>query len=118
MLEVAQDPELSVGSFSGGVRVGLGVRMPRLPALCRPKTQMDAPTQSDPLDYLEEAIEGDQVWRRNYSTLADLSEQVTAVLQDQAERGQVLRLTEEEARTYPHLVIASLGFNRTDKPTE
>ena len=31
------------------------------------------------------------------------------VLEDQAERGQVLRLTEEEARTYPHLVIASLG---------
>ena len=58
MLEVAQDPELSVGSFSGGVRVGLGVRMPRLPALSSAKTQMEAPTQSDPLDYLEEAIEG------------------------------------------------------------
>ena len=45
-----------------------------------------------------------------------LSDQVTAVLEDQAERGQVLKLTEQEARNkYPHLVIASLGANRKDK---
>ena len=77
LLEVAQDPEVSIGSFAGGVRVGPGVRMPQLPALYRPKRRWRLPAQSDPLDYLEEAIEGDQVWRRNYSTLAELSEQVT-----------------------------------------
>ena len=73
--------------------------------------------QSDALDHLKEAVEGDPEWRRNYSTLAELSEQVTAVLEDQAERGQVLKLSEHEARKkYPHLVIASLGANTKDKP--
>ena len=115
LLDVAQDPEVSIGSFAGGVRVGLGVRMPWLPALYRPKRKRKLPAQSDPLDCLEEAIEGDQVWRRNHSTAAEHSQ--TAVLEDQAERGQVLRLSEEEARKkYPHLVIASLGVNRKDKP--
>ena len=37
LLDVAQDLEVSTGSFAGGVRVGPGVRMPRLPALYRPK---------------------------------------------------------------------------------
>ena len=86
--------------------------MPRLPALYRPEASVEAPKQSDPLDYLEAAVEGDPEWRRNYSTLADLSEQLTAVLEDLAERGQVLKLSELEARKkYPHLVIASLGAN-------
>ena len=100
------DPEVAIGSFAGGVRVGPDVRMPRLPALYRPKRRWKLPEQSDPPDYLEEAVEGDPEWRRNHSTLAELSEQVTAVLEDQAERGQVLKLSEQEARKkYPHLVI-------------
>ena len=106
-----------MGGFAFGVRVGPGVRIPRLPALYKPKRRWKLQGQPDPLDHLEDAVIGDPDWRRNYSTLDDLSEQVTTVLEDQAERGQVLRLTEEEARKkYPHLVIASLGANRKDKP--
>ena len=112
LLEIAEDPEVAIGSFAGGVRVGPGVRMPRLPALYKPKRRWKLPEQSDALDYLEAAVEGDPEWRRN-STLAELSEKVAAVLEEHAERGQVLKLSEQEARKkYPHLVIASLGANR------
>ena len=112
LLNGSEDPEVAMGDFASGVRVGPGVRMPRLP-----KRRWKLQGQSDPLDYLEDAVVGDPDWRRIYSTLDDLSEQVTTVLEDQAERGQVLRLTEEETRkNYPHLVIASLGANRKDKP--
>ena len=98
----------------------LGMRMPRLPALCSicQNAEWRLPAQSDPLDCLEEAIEGDQVWRRSYSTLAHLPEQVTAVLEDQAERGQVLRLTEEEARrTYPHL-SGCIGEGQSERQSQ
>ena len=92
--------------------------MPLLPALYRPKRRRKFPEQSDPLDFLEAAVEGDPEGRRICSTLADLSEQVAAVLEDQAERGQMLKLSEQEARKkYPHLVIASLGANRKDLPS-
>ena len=56
-------------------------------------------------------------WRRNYSSLADYEDQVLEVMRDQASRGQLLVLTESEARRqYPDLVIASLGAQRKEKP--
>ena len=91
--------------------------MPRLLALFRPKCRWKLPEQSDVLGYLEAAMEEDPGWRRNFSILAELSEQATAVLEDQAERDQVLKLFELEARKkYPHLKVASLGVKRKDKP--
>ena len=117
LLEIAEDPDVAIGSFAGGVRVGPGVRMPRLLALCKPKRRWKLPEQSDALDCLEAPVEGDPEWRGNYPASAELSEHVTAVIEDQAERGQVLKLCEQEARKkYPRLVIASLGANRKDKP--
>ena len=110
LLDVAQDPAVFFGSFATRWTPA------GLPALHRPKRKWRLPAQPDPLDYLEEAIEGDQMWSRNCSTMASLSDKVTAVLEDQAERGQVLKLTEEEARKKcPHQVIASLGANRKNQ---
>ena len=44
-------------------------------------------------------------------------DKVEAVLEDQAGRGQVLKLTDAEARApFPDLVVASLGAQRKDKP--
>ena len=41
LLELAEDPEVAIGSFPGGVRVGPGVRMPRLPALYKPRVEKE-----------------------------------------------------------------------------
>ena len=48
MLRAAEDPEVGRGGFAGGVRVGSGVRMPRLPALCRPKMKWRLTEQATP----------------------------------------------------------------------
>ena len=46
-----------------------------------------------------------------------LFEEVEKVMEDQHARGQVLKLTEDDARTqFPGLVIASLGAQRKEKP--
>ena len=56
-------------------------------------------------------------WRKNYATLGPLLEEVEKVMEDQHARGQVLKLTEDDARTqFPGLVIASLGAQRKEKP--
>ena len=46
--------------------------------------------------------------RRNYASVAELSDKVVEVLDDQSTRGQVLRLSEKEARSrFSNLVAAS-----------
>ena len=117
LLTAAQDPEIGLGSFASGVRVGPGARLPRLPALYAPKKRWRLAEQSDPVRYQEERVSGEQVWRRNYSTLVEFTDQVLEVMEDQAKRGQVLKLSEAEAKArFPNLVVASLGAQRKEKP--
>ena len=117
MLRAAEDPEVHLGSFAEGVRVGPGARLPRLPALYARKKKWRLPEQADPLDYQEEKCSTERIWRRNYASVSELTDKVLAVMEDQAERGQVLKFTEREARERcPNLVVASLGAIRKDKP--
>ena len=109
LLRVAEDPETGLGEYAQGVKVGPGTRMPRLPALFKPKKRWRLASQVDPLDYLEHAPDKEGIWRRNYSTLHAFEEQVLEVMYDQASRGQIIVLSEKEAKDrYPNLVIASL----------
>ena len=48
LLTAAQDPEVGLGDFALGVRVGPGARLPRLPALAA-KRRWRLPEQEDPL---------------------------------------------------------------------
>ena len=90
--------------------------MPRLPSLQNRKTKWRLASQVDPLDYLEHSTDHGGVWRRNYSTLQAFEEQVLEVMHDQASRGQVITMTEAEAKNrFPYLVIASLGAQRKEK---
>ena len=117
LLRVADDPEVGIAEYAQGVRVGPGVRMPRLPALYRQKRRWRLPEQTDPLDYLERTLDEGMTWRRNYASLEQWKEQVLEVMHDQASRRQMLVLPEAEARRrYPDLVVASLGAIRKDKP--
>ena len=85
----ADYPDASLASCPRGVRVGSDARLPRLPALCRRKKQWRLPDEADPTDYPEEQACADEVWNRNYASI-----EVVDVLDDQAKRGQVLKLTE------------------------
>ena len=69
LLSAADDSEVGKGSFAQGVRVGPGSRMPRLPALYRPKKKWRLTSQTDPRAYLEEeGHESESSWRRNYAS--------------------------------------------------
>ena len=104
LLRASKDSEVVLGSFARGVRVGPGTRLPRLPALYRPERKWRLADQGDPDDYREEELAGTR-------------REVKDVLDDQSERGQVLKLSEREARIqHPDLVVAALGVNKKEKP--
>ena len=46
LLRVAEDPEVGLGEYAQGVRVGPGARMPRLPALFKTQEEVAAPVPS------------------------------------------------------------------------
>ena len=71
LLKAAEDPEVGLGQFSQGVRVGPSVRMPRLPALYKPKRKWRLAAQTDSSNYLEEeeASWPESCWRSNYPSL-------------------------------------------------
>ena len=52
LLRAAEDPEVGLGQFSQGVRVGPSARMPRLPALYKPKKEMEVSSADRPLELL------------------------------------------------------------------
>ena len=82
---------MGIGDFASRVRVGLGARLPRIPALYPRMEKWSLLTQMDPLDYLEEQSGGEAVWRQNHSSREAHTDQVLEVMHDQANRGQVLR---------------------------
>ena len=111
----SQDIPVAQGWFDGGVRAGPGTRLPRLSALNRPKRKWRLADQEDTENHREEELAGDPSWVKNHSSLAALPDKTKDVLDDQSRRGQVLNLTDHEARKqYPEL--AALRENRKDKP--
>ena len=67
LLRAAEDPEVGVGDFALSVRVGPGVKLPRLPALHSKKRRWKLPEQN--ADDEEGEAEGDRLWRSNYASL-------------------------------------------------
>ena len=74
LLRAAQDPDRGIGKFARRVRVGPGARLPRLPALYRPKREWKLPGQENPDGYLDEGHDTEAVWRSNYPTVDELVE--------------------------------------------
>ena len=95
MSRLREEPDSEEGSSpdEGVLEKGSGhggIGPPMMPALFRPKKKWRLASQFDPLDYLEGSTDSTTVWRRNYSTLQPLEQQVLDVMHDQATRGQVL----------------------------
>ena len=109
-LSQAKDPERDLPDFADGVRVGVGCKMPRVPAVYARKRKWKLKEQEDPDGYqwYEPARGADN---KNYSSAAELDDAVEDQLEQSVLKGQAFRLTEEEARERygSKLVIASLG---------
>ena len=100
-----------IGDFALGVRVGPGVRLPRLSALYANKRRWKLPEQN-----AEDEEKGDGIWRSNFASLSPVEDKVIAVLEDQAARGQVLKLSETEAREkVPRSCGCVLGWRRSHR---
>jgi len=105
------DPDAEVMSeYMRGVRIGVGVKLPRTPAVYEERTRWRLPEQ-ERLDEagLEEDFPG--AWRANYTSAQLLHHEVVRELEELDRRGLTLKLTEEEAkqRYGEELVVASLG---------
>ena len=111
LLRASEDPDTQLVNFAQGVKVGPGTRVPRNPALYRPKRKWRLESQRGPTNWQqEEERQSEAPRRQNFASLVGFVDKVEAVLEDQADRGQEPKFTEAEARArFPDLVVASFG---------
>jgi len=111
LLADAQDPDAAgILGYACGVRIGVGTRLPRTPAVFPRKKRWALPTQAHP-EMLDEHDFTEPVVLENYRSARDLQKEVEADLEDLRARGLCDRLNEEEAmaRFGSRFVVASLG---------
>ena len=109
MLAAAQDPDAAgIREFVRGVPIGVGVKLPRLPALYKRKTRWSLEAQWVPEK--EEPSTG-EVWLANYRSTANFLPQLRKALQADVDGGLIEKLTSTEARRRygSKLRVGSLG---------
>ena len=109
ILKGAGDPDWKgMNWFATGIRVGVGVRLPRTPAVFARKKRWRLPEQADPEAWRAPPTES--VWRENYRSAQAEERELERQLGEMTERGLCLKLTQEEARIkFPGLLVSSLG---------
>jgi hypothetical protein len=111
-LKGCEDPDWQLAhELRKGVRIGVGVDLPRTPGVFEEKTTWRLPEQrpGSGWDFAEDTFEGRRC--ENYSSAKDFKAEVMITLEDQTARGQIAKMTEAEAisRYGDRLTIASLG---------
>ncbi len=109
LMRDATDPDAAgLGRFGLGVRLGVGSRLPRTPAVYAKKRRWKLQEQYDPEGWQHPSTES--AWRDNYRSAELQADEIDRQLRDHAARGMALRLTPEEAsRRFPGLKVSSLG---------
>ncbi len=116
VLALGGDPDVpGMEHFCRGVRVGVGVRLPRTPAVyARKRRWRLQPADAEPID--DGVLEGTDAWRLNYKSAIVHKEEVHRQLSEHHLKGMALKLSPDEALGYRHLSINSLGG--VEKPRE
>ncbi len=109
ILRDAADPDWrGMDRFATGIRLGVGVRMPRTPAVYARKTRWRIAEQAEADGWDMQTI--GSVWRENYRTAKTQRAEVRRQLDEHVQQGLAFRLKPDEARArYPSLQVASLG---------
>ncbi len=109
ILRDASDPDWrGMDRFASGIRLGVGRRMPRTPAVYSRKTRWRIAEQAEADAWDPQTVSG--VWRENYKTAKAQRAEVRRQLDEHVEQGLAFRLRADEARAkYPSLQVASLG---------
>ena len=116
LLQAAQDPESAGRGLTRCASWARGPTSTTTSALSA-KEEVEIAGSRRPLGVPGRRDRWDPKWRQNYSSITEHASRVLDVLNDQSSRGQTLKLPEPEARLqFPHLVVASLGAQRKDKP--
>ena len=123
-LRDAGDPDWEfLKTVECGVRIGVGVALPRTPAVYPEKLAWRLREQRD-LDLTSNFDDVEGKWRNNYSSAVNFASEVEEALEEQARRGQILITSEESARSKygARLTVAALGAiekgTREDGTTE
>ncbi len=112
ILFLGKDPDhKAIDHFGRGVRIGVGVKMPRTPAVYHRKRRWRLEGQGDPgFDLQEERAALGDTWRENYASAKLHDRAILAQLEEAVDRGMALRLTVDEAAFfYPNLTVNSLA---------
>jgi hypothetical protein len=108
ILALADDPDArGMEHFCRGVRIGVGVRMPRTPAVYPRKRKWRL--RSDDVGGHDDDLEGMDAWRLNYKSATIHRDEIHRQLLDHHRRGLCLRLTPSEALELEALSVNSLG---------
>ena len=78
-----------------GVRLGIGVRLPRLPAIFPPKTKWKLEGQADPNAYKQDWSLG--AWRDNHTLAKERPDWILNKMREEEKLGRMVIMTEEEA---------------------
>ncbi len=112
ILRLGGDPDArGMEHFARGVKIGVGTRMPRTPAIYARKRRWRLPTQADcGFDWESERATVGEAWRDNYQSASLHREAIMEQLLDSVDRGLALRMKPDEAEHhFPGLSINSLG---------
>ncbi len=109
ILVEARDPDAAIISeYIEGVPIGVGVRLPRTPAVFDRRTKWSLPEQRLKEAHLADPLSFD--WRTNYLSTEPHLEEVERQLEELVSNGKAMKLSEEAARRrWPGAVPASLG---------
>lgn len=102
---VLEDPDSSFpAEVARGVRLGVGVTMPRTPAVFEAKTKWALPHE-------DEGEGGSEKWATNYASAHERPETVRAQFENEVMEGLMIKVTAAEAkRRWPgRLAVAALG---------
>jgi len=111
LLKATADPDAeAIANFASGVRLGVGTRMPRIPAVYPRKVRWSLPEQGHPELWEDVNFEA-PVLLKNYRSARELVAEVEKDLEEQTSRGLCEKLSEAEARERfgDGFIVASLG---------
>ena len=108
MLHEGNDPDArGMAQFATGVRLGVGAKMPRTPAVYQRKTRWRLESQSTAS---HEPSEVAAVWRENYPSAKLHSDEIEKQVEDHVVRGLALKVSPQKAEElFPGLRVNSLG---------
>ncbi len=108
LIEAGDPDSAGISQYIEGVPIGVGVRLPRTPAVFDRRTRWNLPEQKSKDAHLADQLSFD--WRTNYASTEPHVGEVERQLEELVDKGKALKLSEDVVRRkWPGATPASLG---------